>query len=285
MRDGITGLDHVLIGVSDLEAARARYERLGFTTTPRGRHVGWSTGNTCVMFPRDYIELIGVVDPAAPSRSIEQRIAEAGDVGVGFALASDDHEAALRSLAEAGLAPEPRSLGRVIELPEGAVEPRFALVMLPPEATPEIPIFVCRHLTPELLRRPAWLDHPNTAVAITALLAVVADPGALRAPYERLFGAAALGITDDVLSVRLGGTTLLVAGPDDAERLYPALDVDRVSVPSIAAMTVGVIDIGAAERALRIGGVRFGRDDGRRLTVDAEDACGVLVEFAASPGS
>ncbi|MEX2650399.1 MAG: VOC family protein [Alphaproteobacteria bacterium] len=285
MRDGITGLDHVLIGVSDLEAARASYERLGFTTTPRGRHVGWSTGNYCVMFPRDYIELIGVVDAAAPSRSIERRIAEAGDVGVGFALATDDHEAVRRSLAEAGFAPEPRSLGRVLELPEGAVEPRFALVMLPPEATPDIPIFVCRHLTPELMRRPIWLDHPNTAVAITALLAVVADPGALRAPYERLFGAGAIGVTDDVLSVRLGGATLLVAGRDDAERLYPALDVDRVSVPSIAAMTLTVADLAATDGVLRRNRIRHDRDGGRSITIDPEDACGVLIEFAASPGS
>ncbi|MGH6718584.1 MAG: VOC family protein, partial [Alphaproteobacteria bacterium] len=184
MLDGITGLDHVLVGVRDLATARAAYRRLGFTVTPRGRHVGWSTGNTCVMFPEDYVELIGVVDPASPRRPIEQRIAEAGDVGVGLALASDDEQRALRSLAAAGLAPEARSLARLLETPEGTVEPRFALVHVPPEATPEIPIFVCRHLTPDLVRRPAWLAHANTARGIASLLAVVADPARLQAPYE-----------------------------------------------------------------------------------------------------
>ena len=33
----ITGIDHALIGVRDLEAARTTWIRLGFTVTPRGR--------------------------------------------------------------------------------------------------------------------------------------------------------------------------------------------------------------------------------------------------------
>ena len=280
MLDGITGLDHVLIGVRDLAAAGAAYERLGFTLTPRGRHVGWSTGNACVMFPDDYVELIGVVDPTAASRSIERRIAEAGDVGVGFALATDDETIAFRSLAAAGLAPQANRLGRVIEAPEGTLEPRFALIQLPPEATPDLPIFVCRHLTPGLVRRPAWLAHANTARRIAALLAVVADPAALRAPYERLFGAAALHDTDGVLTVRLGRTTLLVAGPDDAAALYPALDPSLFRVPSIAALTIAVADPTATAAALDAGGVRHDRE-GDRLIVAAADAAGVALEFAA----
>jgi hypothetical protein len=42
----LDGIDHLIIGVRDLEAARARYARLGFNTTPRGRHVGWGTRTT-----------------------------------------------------------------------------------------------------------------------------------------------------------------------------------------------------------------------------------------------
>jgi catechol 2,3-dioxygenase-like lactoylglutathione lyase family enzyme len=283
MHEGIVGLDHVLIGVRDLEAARAAYARLGFTVTPRGRHVGWSTGNYCVMFAEDYIELIGVVDPTAPSRSIEKRIAEAGEagVGVGFALASHDHEAAFRSLDKAGLEPEARSLSRALEAPEGTLEPRFALVIPRDGAIPGIPIFVCRHLTPDLVRRPAWLAHANAAVATTALLAVVPDPAALRAPYERLFGASALGATDRVLSVQMGRTTLLLADPPDAERLYPSLEAGRLSVPAIAAMTIAVEDIGRAGAALDAGPVRHARSGARSLIVDPEDAAGVLLEFTA----
>ncbi len=40
------------------------WETLGFTLTPRGRHIGWGTGNYCIMLESGYIELLGVVDPS-----------------------------------------------------------------------------------------------------------------------------------------------------------------------------------------------------------------------------
>ena len=46
----IIGLDHVILAVSDLEAAQAKARKLGFTTTDITAHVGWGTANTCVMF-------------------------------------------------------------------------------------------------------------------------------------------------------------------------------------------------------------------------------------------
>src|SRR3546814_15261514 len=50
----IVGIDHALIGVADLERARAAFTRLGFTITPRGRPIGWGTGNYTVMFAKAY---------------------------------------------------------------------------------------------------------------------------------------------------------------------------------------------------------------------------------------
>ena len=61
--DYIAGIDHTLVGVKDLEAARQLWQTLGFTVTPRGRHIGWGTGNYCIMFESGYIELLGVVQP------------------------------------------------------------------------------------------------------------------------------------------------------------------------------------------------------------------------------
>jgi hypothetical protein len=59
---GIGSLDHPVIAAGDLDAARVSYERLGFTVPPRGSHVEWGTGNLCIMFPDDYLEIRGIVD-------------------------------------------------------------------------------------------------------------------------------------------------------------------------------------------------------------------------------
>ena len=59
MRIHLKGVDHVVIAVTDLDQAAADFQRLGFTLTPRGRHTTGSENN-CVMFERDYLELLGV---------------------------------------------------------------------------------------------------------------------------------------------------------------------------------------------------------------------------------
>ena len=64
MDHGIAGLDHVIVGVRDLERARLGWTRLGFTLSSRGRHIGQGTANYCIMFRSDYVELLGVVDPS-----------------------------------------------------------------------------------------------------------------------------------------------------------------------------------------------------------------------------
>lgn len=55
--NGIESLDHPVIAARDLDAARVTFERLGFTVPPRGSHVEWGTGNLCIMFRGDYIEI------------------------------------------------------------------------------------------------------------------------------------------------------------------------------------------------------------------------------------
>ncbi len=85
-RPPFAGIDHAILGVRDLEAASAQWRRLGFTLTPRGRHVGWGTANYCVMFKSDYLELLGIVDPAKFTNDLDKFLAEReGLLGLAFA--------------------------------------------------------------------------------------------------------------------------------------------------------------------------------------------------------
>jgi catechol 2,3-dioxygenase-like lactoylglutathione lyase family enzyme len=59
MRAPISGVDHVVIAVHDLNRAQATYARLGFTLTPRGFHTIGSQ-NHCIMFASDYLELLAL---------------------------------------------------------------------------------------------------------------------------------------------------------------------------------------------------------------------------------
>ena len=57
-------LDHVLIGVRDLDETAAAFGRLGFTMTPEGVHPGRGTHNRLVVFGPEYLEMISVRDPS-----------------------------------------------------------------------------------------------------------------------------------------------------------------------------------------------------------------------------
>jgi Glyoxalase-like domain len=63
-------LDHIVIGVRDLDNAEAQIaDRYGLTTIEGGRHPGWGTANRLVPLGAAYLELVTVVDQAEASNS------------------------------------------------------------------------------------------------------------------------------------------------------------------------------------------------------------------------
>jgi hypothetical protein len=276
----LAAIDHVLIGVRDLERARMGWERLGFTVTPRGRHLGWGTGNYCIMFPDDYLELLGIVDPRQFTNRLDEFLARReGAMGLAFATRSGAETAA--ELARRGLHPsEPRDLARQLELPEGTVLPRFRLVHLPPEDTPGLAAFVCQHLTPELIRRPAWLKHANGAVGLRGITVVVDETETLRQGYEKLFGAD-VNATDNLITVHCGRHRLTFVTADDFAVLYPDAELDpRVTLPAVAAITVATRDPALAADHLAQWQVEFAEGAGGTVIVPPAAANGVLLVFA-----
>ena len=62
MADADVQIDHIVIGVRNLDAAQAQFEdRYGLTTIEGGRHPGWGTANRLVPLGAAYLELVTVV--------------------------------------------------------------------------------------------------------------------------------------------------------------------------------------------------------------------------------
>lgn len=282
MAHHIIGLDHTVLAASDLEAARETYRRLGFTLTPRGRHIGWATGNYCIMFPRNYLELLGIAEPGGFTAGLEDTLKSKGEGVHKLVLGMEDAARTRASLAAAGLQPsEPQSLKRELELPEGTVLPAFSLVHLPPEATPQTSMFLVQHLTPELLRRPEWLVHPNGAELMSGVIVVVDDPPALELPYERLFGPGSAVRTDRMLAVRTGAEVILFVTPDDLSTLFPDLDFHPRPAPYVAGMRFRVHNPAAAAKYFKAAGVAHERSLDGTVLVPAEAAHGCFLEFSS----
>ena len=277
----ITGIDHVIVGVRALEEARGRYERLGFTLTPRGSHIGWGTANYCIMFARDYIELLGIVDASQFTNNLDKflRVRE-GLMAAAFA--ASDAAAAAAELSQRGIAAEgPLALERRLELADGTVLPRFELVRFPESAAPGLAAFICRHLTPELVRRPAWLGHANGAERILSLTVVAERPAALTDAYERLFGQGAVTPTDRIITLRVGRHAILFLDPDELTVLHPkAGPLKGATPPYLAAMTLAVGSTARTAALLAERRVAFARERDGAVVIPPEAACGLWLIFA-----
>lgn len=278
----LAGIDHALVGVADLEAARELWTRLGFTLSPRGRHKGWGTGNYCAMFAHDYVELLGIVDPAGFDNGLNAMLAAQGPGLLGFAAATDDVGEAVELLVKGGIPHERKALSRLLELPDGDVEPAFDLAMPQKPYPAGMKPFVCAHLTRDLVWRPEWMRHANTAKSIASLTFVAEDPIALRDPFEAILGLGAVTATDDTLAVRWGtGAPLIIVKPDDFSFLHPAVASDEPVRMGFAGMTIAVGDVAAARAALRAGGFDYEKDLAGAVHVAPDEAGGLALSFEA----
>lgn len=282
MQRRITRLDHLIVGVRDLEGARTTWGRLGFNSTPRGRHVGWATANYCIMFEADYLELLGIVDPEAFSNGLDERLAE-GEGIMGIALGSTDAACTAEAWRAAGLASARAApLGRVIEDGEPPTELRFVNAMLDPDERAGLGFFACQHLTPDAMRRPAWLRHPNGASRIAALTVLAPDIEPIRTVAERLVGSAAMSRTDRLWTIQTGTAPIVLCQAEDAYLLHPDWHWPAMAEPAIRQiLEIGVADPEATARFLALHDVPHHRGMGGTVLVEPACANGVHLVFTA----
>jgi catechol 2,3-dioxygenase-like lactoylglutathione lyase family enzyme len=180
----LTAIDHLVVVVSNLEAAAEDYRRLGFTVVPGGRHPGVGTYNALIAFAdSSYIELIGFYEPRADHRwwAPLQR----GGGLVDFCLQTDDLAGDLQALRRAGVDigdPEARDRTR----PDG-VEIRwtFALARGPHRG---VAPFIIADVTGRDVRVPQERSHANGVTGIGTVTVAVSDVTPVRAWYEKVLG-------------------------------------------------------------------------------------------------
>jgi hypothetical protein len=282
MGNGIAGIDHVIVAVRDLEQARMGWTRLGFTLTPRGRHVGQGTANYCIMFASDFLELLGIVDPNDRVQRLAAFLARReGLRAVAFAPVGAPEKVRSALLKRQIHPTEPRALGRQMELPEGTVVPRFSLMGLAPEDTPGlVDSFICGHMTPELMRRPEWLNHPNGVRGLRGIHVLVENTAALLEPYDRLFGIQQVTTTDAVACVHVGRHRIVFSTPDDFLTMHPALDLDPdFPLPGIISLELGIERRERTADYLTQWRIAFAEMPDGSLTVPASEANGAVLFF------
>jgi catechol 2,3-dioxygenase-like lactoylglutathione lyase family enzyme len=274
MRPHLQGIDHVVVLVRDLDKARDAYARMGFTPTPRGFHTLGSQ-NHCLMFERDYVELLAVPKPHPAMQHYTKFLAKGEGLGA-VALGTDDATGLQAGLAADGIAAEaPLEFSRPVQ---GLGDARFHIVQLPADASPGCRMFACQHFTRELVWRSEYQAHANGAREIAALAVIAEDPGSAAASYARLLGAKSQPIAEGLV-VQTGSAPIAIASRWKLGHRLQGVGLPLRPRPLAAALFIRVADRARAASVLRRNGIApVALADGS-FAVSAQDAHGVAVVF------
>jgi catechol 2,3-dioxygenase-like lactoylglutathione lyase family enzyme len=272
----VTGLDHVVVAVEDLDAGEAALRRLGFTLTPRGHHAApMNTSNSTAVFrDNSYVELMGVRTPSEANAPIREAVGEGRSIA-GLAFKTDRAEAAARELAEAGLGEgDLAGLSRPVDLYGETREASFRLAHMTPGALPGARAFICEHRTPDLVWREDSLDHENGVAAIVEIAGAASDLAGLARALSPFGGR--VRRDDDSVRLVFGETSLAFHSPEALRARFgtaPSLD------PALHAILFRVADLEATRELLNAHGVVSQIPDSQRLVVAPEHPQGLVFEF------
>jgi Glyoxalase-like domain len=290
--NGPLGLEHPLVVSHNLDALAERYRAMGFAPTRRGHHP-WGTATQLVLFPDNFIELMGIEDrglidvPSPTGFRFGRFIAEQLDRREGIAmiaLHSDDARADLATVTARGVRNDGLvDFRRGVVLPDGTKdEAVVTLAMLIERGQPQLSHFICQQHRPEFVWVPAWMRHPNGAEAILRVVYAVAEPDAVRPRFAGLWGEAALLECKGGYSVTTPGGELLVLDRCSAqERLAPVpMPSGWCDAPSAVAITLRAPDLDLVHRVMLRNAVPHQRLDGL-VCVPPAQAGNVVLEFVS----
>jgi len=297
------GIDHLVVAVRDLEAAKDTYrDRLGFNLPHRGQIRIHPTGtkNSSTFFDNEtYLELIAINDREKAAKNNPRLVSfldtQEGAIFLGLNTSSAEHTAnLLRSRGIAVTDPQPGTI-----LVKGAKEipsPKWWIVSLKQPALPADPIFFIEY------DHNAWEDHtreiaaaeaskqPNTAKGIRSVWIAVQKLESATKNYKSvgfpageqrhlaLHGAIACAIN------LKGGTILLLEPTDKSGTVASFLNECGEGIMGVS---IEVSNLEAARNLLEAKAERkftaYPGADGESILVPAGGAHGVWIEMFQKP--
>jgi hypothetical protein len=280
------GLDHLVFGVLDLDAAALFFERAGFTVGAWNRHP-WGTHNRIVQFPGFFLELITVGDPGLIPEHAERRFSFGAAVrdaladGEGFSmlvLESNDALADNTTFHKLGLGDaEPFFFERQASRPDGShvrVAFTLAFASMPGASAPGF--FVCQQHEPQNFWNPRFQIHANGATAVSAVTLVSPDPSAHSRFFDGFTGAGEPVRHEAGWTLELPRGRIEVVTPDHARQTVQWRGEGAANAAlALASVTLAVPDLVPVQRRLDEQGIAHARC-GSRVVVEA---FGAVIAF------
>jgi catechol 2,3-dioxygenase-like lactoylglutathione lyase family enzyme len=284
----IDNINHVGMAVRDLAATASLFEKLGFLLTPFSPHSGawkpggpvqsFASGNRCIMFGDNYLEILASEEATKPSPRIANFLER--HQGAHIICFNTEHlESVERRLkaggfSSSGIIP----LQREIDTPDGVRTAKFERVQFAPEESAEGYIQAAKHLTPQYIYQARYIAHPNGCERLVDTIVVTENLAGFVRKYSGYLDLTP-ALEDSAAIFQLPkGTRLVLCTPQFARTLLPGGLLPPL--PAIAGVSFCTPDLAGQRRRLQQLGLPFAEADGR-LVVPAEITSGLAFVFEA----
>lgn len=188
----LTGIDHIIIGVHDLEqAARTFSHDLGLAVSGGGTHPTGGTANRIIVIGDTYLELIAMRNPSEAQPSMRQRLAK-GNGYLNFVLASNDIHADSKAMINRGVSIIGPGAGELTSA-TGRSRGWIRTNVERPDLTQHYPFLIQHDSTGEerRFRLAGWTTpppHPLGATRVLSTSIVVANLGDATERFQHIYG-------------------------------------------------------------------------------------------------
>lgn len=289
-----TSLDHIIIGVRDLEQAAGLFgQKLGLLPSGGGIHPVGGTSNRIIVIGDTYLELITVHRPEEAQASIRRRL-EVGEGYLNCVFSSDDLAADTQAVRARGVALIGPVAGH-LQSADGRERAWRRADIERPDLTQRYPFIIQHESTGEERRfqLAGWSSpplHPLGAVKVRSVTLAVQDLAEASQRFTQIYGwqtwesfsTESEGLGAQVVSYSLGrsGQTFELAAPTPEDRGSRALQdhLERFG-ESVYRITLLVSSLLLARRYLDEHAVPSTLIEGPRpaLWIDARSSCGAPI--------
>ncbi|MBI5302207.1 MAG: VOC family protein [Chloroflexi bacterium] len=278
----LTGFDHFIVLVNDLNAAMESFRRLGFDARAGGEHPTFGSHNALVaLADGTYLELVAFKNPALAEKSFWRdgvRRVRAGEGFGGFVLGANDLANDVAQLAACGLKYDAPQAGARVRLDGQRVEWHTAMFGgLPTGALP----FLIQDDTPRALRIEPPSDGLGSRARAKEVVVVVKNLAAERDHYSALLGVEPKRVHNkqtDVEGYRfaLDWGSIVVARPTRGGNTMTE-QLDRRG-EGLFALALQVDSWGWERQQLRNRDIQFENEE-NGFFIAPEEACGARIRI------
>ncbi|WP_353474867.1 VOC family protein [Salipiger sp. H15] len=291
------GLDHPLVCVRNLAAARETYLSLGFLMKPPGMHP-WGTSTALVIFRNQLLELVGIGDeslldgyPAGGfrfGRHVQHWLGEREGVPLSALNSADAAADEAEVVARGGHCAGTIEFGRDVTRDDGTPDrTATTLKIFTREGLPRLTMFACQQHRRDLIEFPMWMDHPNGAHGFVSatILAEPQDQPAVKDWLATLHGPGSVTETGWGFTVATAKGHWRVVSRDAARLLFGPLPADLApdGAPSVVSLDVACTSLDQVRPFVARSGIAYRETGGALVLLEPARLGGILLTFREAP--